>query len=206
MNTLKIKVTLQLKFSPMPFSKFKSWLLEAREKSQLKFPAACCLSTLGLDGFPNARFVSMKSVTDNKFIITGSLSSRKGMELKEDPKAALTFWWEKMNRQIRIQGTVELINSSEADIYFENRNKSSQIISQLSRQGQPLSNFEDFESTIKSKLTDLELEEIKRPGNWGIMALAPMRFEFLTFAESRLHHREYYEKNEGVWKSSLLQP
>lgn len=89
-----------------PFSKFEEWYKEELFKTSVSIPSACCLSTTGLDGYPNARFVSLKSLIDESFVFTGSSDSRKGLELETIPKAALTFWWTETERQVRIQGDV----------------------------------------------------------------------------------------------------
>src|SRR5690625_4291503 len=106
--------------------KFSEWFDEESKRSKVRIKTACCLSTVGMDGFPNVRFVSVKDVSDEGFIITGTVSSKKGVEIELENKVALTFWWTETEKQIRIQGKAEKISDQQADYYFSKRNKESQ--------------------------------------------------------------------------------
>lgn len=189
-----------------PLIKFRHWLSEELEISKDRIPSACCLSTIGTDGYPNARFVALKELKDNNFIITGSLSSRKGMELALVNQVALTFWWTASGRQIRIQGRAKILEREEADKYFAERNRESQIVSMVSQQGQPLPNPEVLNRTyeeIKSRYAD---QTLPRPEDWGGYAIEPLRIEFLDFKPTRFHDRILYERINGEWKKTRLQP
>lgn len=189
-----------------PLIKFRHWLSEELEISKDRIPSACCLSTIGTDGYPNARFVALKELKDNNFIITGSLSSRKGMELALVNQVALTFWWTASGRQIRIQGRAKILEREEADKYFAERNRESQIVSMVSQQGQPLPNPEVLNRTyeeIKSSFAD---QTLPRPEDWGGYAIEPLRIEFLDFKPTRFHDRILYERINGEWKKTRLQP
>ncbi|MFA1773422.1 pyridoxamine 5'-phosphate oxidase family protein [Rufibacter glacialis] len=100
-----------------PFIIFQNWLQEELNLTQVRIPTACCLSTVGLDGFPNARFVSLKEVIDDSFVVTGPINSRKGLEINQINKVALTFWWVESERQVRIQGRASK-NSRKGNSYF----------------------------------------------------------------------------------------
>jgi pyridoxamine 5'-phosphate oxidase len=180
-----------------PIMLFQSWYAEELAISQVLIPSACCLSTIGLDGFPNARFLSLKEVREGKFIITGPLDSRKGLEIDKCLKVALSFWWEGTGRQVRVQGTVKKISAKEADRYFFERNKESQVVATVSRQGMLLEDIEELEQKYHEPL------EINRPAQWGGVAIDPIRMEF---SASRFHRRVWYEKLGEEWKSSRLQP
>ena len=106
-----------------PIALFLKWFDEESAMSEANIPSAVCLSTLGLDGFPNARFVSLKKVRNDSFVVTGPLQSRKGIEIEADNKVALTFWWTGTERQVRIQGGASKITESLATIYFDARNE-----------------------------------------------------------------------------------
>ena len=97
-----------------PLLLFEKWFNDEKKVSNLKLPAACCLSTIGLDGYPNSRFVSLKEISNESFVITGPLSSRKGREIENCSKAALSFWWTSTERQIRIQGNISKISKLSA--------------------------------------------------------------------------------------------
>lgn len=189
-----------------PISKFENWYKEELSRSKVEIPSACCLSTIGLDGFPNARFVSFKSLINNTFIFTGSVKSRKGLELNENSKAALTFWWTETERQVRIQGTCSPLEKHLADHYFSLRNKDSQLISLAFQQGKPISNKSALHEIFNSKKKHYSDEDIPIPADWGGFKIDPLRIEFLEFEQSRLHLRELYSKKGDLWTSEILQP
>lgn len=189
-----------------PITQFNDWYKEELQSSTASIPSACCLSTIGTDGYPNARFVSLKEIKDDSFIITGPLLSRKGIEISAIPKVALTFWWEATQRQIRIQGDASIIDEAEADKYFQERNRESNIVAWASMQGKPINdvhllsqNYHDVEQQFHGKT-------IPRPDNWSGFSIAPIRIEFLLFKPTRFHERTLFEKINSEWKLGLLQP
>lgn len=189
-----------------PFELFENWYKEELFKTSVSIPSACCLSTTGLDDYPNARFVSLKAMDGESFIITGPTSSRKGKELEAAAKAALTFWWTETERQVRIQGDVQPLEAELADFYFKERNLTAQLISNHFDQGEPFDNptlhFEEFKKDMKERDT----QEIERPTNWGGYRINPVRIEFLKFDESRFHIRQLFVKTEHDWQATFLQP
>lgn len=116
-----------------PIIKFQNWYEQELDTNDALIPSACCLSTTGTDGYPNARFVSLKEVDGRQFIVTGPLDSRKCQEVTYKPRAALTFWWPATGKQVRVQGNVKLIDSEDADRYFSERTRESQIVSWVSK-------------------------------------------------------------------------
>lgn len=189
-----------------PLKKFESWFNEERKLSQLRLPAACCLSTIGIDGYPNARFVSLKEVTTTGFIITGTLSSQKGVEIKQKPTAALTFWWTATERQVRIQGDVIEISQEQAIQYFKERNTDSQLVSTVFDQGKTIQDFDTMQELFQQKKVALDISTIEKPKNWSGICIQPKRIEFMDFKTSRLHERTVFEGEIGNWKSYFLQP
>src|SRR5215212_7345014 len=137
-----------------PIEYFNNCLNEERNLAKARIPTACCLTTIGTDGYPNARFVSLKEIIENNFIITGTLTSRKGIEININNKVALTFWWTETERQVRIQGNATIISEKLADKYFAERNRDSQIVSIVSEQGQDLINME----TLNNKYQNIEAQ------------------------------------------------
>lgn len=189
-----------------PIEHFNKWYNEELLLSKVRIPTACCLSTNGIDGFPNARFVSFKEVVDDKFIITGPLTSRKGIEIDTSNKVALTFWWTETERQVRIQGNATKIAEHHADKYFEERNRDSQIVSIVSEQSQEIANIETLTEKYKSIDVKFSGKPLARPENWGGYAIEPIRIEFLEFKPTRFHDRKLYEFIEGKWTIKQLQP
>ncbi len=189
-----------------PFELFENWYKEELFRTSVSIPSACCLSTIGLDGYPNARFLSLKAMDNESFIITGPTNSRKGQEIEATPKVALTFWWTETKRQVRIQGDVQPIDLKLADFYFKERNLTAQFISHHFNQGEPFDNpsssFEEFKKGMKKQ----DAQEIERPPNWGGYRINPVRIEFLKFDESRFHNRQLFLKTENGWQATFLQP
>ncbi|AJW65261.1 Pyridoxine/pyridoxamine 5'-phosphate oxidase [Elizabethkingia miricola] len=185
---------------------FNEGLQKEIQAHKQKLPYACCLSTEGLDGFPNARFVSLKEIRDGEFIITGTITSRKGEEIKNNHKVSLTFWWPEIQQQVRIQGIAAPILGSVLDVYFGQRNRDSQIVSVVSDQGTELNKMEELAFKFDAIASNPEISEIQRPDNWGGYAIAPRRVEFLVFSESRFHDRILYEQNGRLWQKKRLQP
>ncbi|WP_298520460.1 pyridoxal 5'-phosphate synthase [uncultured Kordia sp.] len=189
-----------------PLNLFITWLEEERQQQELRFPMACCLSTIGVDGYPNARFVSLKEVTPEGFIITGTLSSQKGRELKQNPTAALTFWWTATERQVRIQGDVFEISKSQAIQYFKERNRDSQLVSTVFDQGKKIESFEILNEIFQQKKEALTTETIELPDDWSGICIRPKRIEFMDFKTSRLHERTVFEGEIDNWTSYCIQP
>ena len=189
-----------------PLQQFNAWLEEECSQQQLRFPMACCLSTIGIDGYPNARFVSLKEVTTEGFIVTGTLSSQKGLELEQHPTAALTFWWTATERQVRIQGDVSMVSKMQAAQYFKERNRDAQLVSTVFEQGKKIENFETLKDTFQQQKEILEHNIIPLPDDWNGICIRPKRIEFMDFKTSRLHERTVFEGEIGNWKSYCIQP
>ena len=189
-----------------PLLLFEKWFSEEKELSNLKLHAACCLSTSGLDGYPNSRFVSLKEIKNESFVITGPLDSRKGREIENNSKAALSFWWTSTERQIRIQGDVSEIPKSDAKIYFKQRNRDSKIVSTIFKQGQEIQDISYMQKLFEEKKAALKNKEIEQPNNWGGICIKPIRIEFMEFKKSRLHERKLFEQASSGWKMIILQP
>ena len=187
-------------------SLFNNGLEREMQVHKQKLPYACCLSTEGLDGFPNARFVSLKEIRNEEFVITGTLTSRKGEEINYNNKVALTFWWPETQQQVRIQGEARLISGLVLDSYFNERNRESQIVSVVSDQGKELHDLNELILKFDTVANNTEISEIRRPDNWGGYAIVPFRIEFLVFSESRFHDRTLYERKDQIWQKKKIQP
>ena len=189
-----------------PLLLFEKWFSEEKNLNTLKLPSACCLSTIGLDGYPNARFVSLKEIVNESFVITGPLNSRKGNEIENSPTAALTFWWTSTERQIRVQGDVLKIAKPDAQIYFEQRNRDAKIVSTVFEQGKKIQSIAHLQNDFEKQKEELENQEIKCPTNWGGIYIKPIRIEFMEFKKSRLHERKLYQQIDNKWEMIILQP
>jgi pyridoxamine 5'-phosphate oxidase len=189
-----------------PIIIFKQWFDEELKLSKVSIPTACCLSTIGTDNYPNARFVSLKGIFEDNFIITGTLTSRKGIEIRNSNKVAITFWWTETERQVRIQGNATQINSELADKYFSERSRDSQIVSIASNQGQQLNDLNESNEKYQALETTFSNQSLTRPENWGGYSIDPIRIEFLEFMPTRFHNRKLYELIDRQWKKIELQP
>ena len=189
-----------------PIAHFNKWFKEELSITRIRIPSACCLSTSGIDSFPNARFVSLKDVVENKFLVTGPLASRKGIEINASNKVALTFWWTETERQVRIQGHAIEISGQLADKYFAARNRDSQLVSMVSEQGQEINSLEILTEKYESMETSYLNKPLLRPENWGGYLIDPIRMEFLEFKPTRFHDRKLYELTNGRWAIKQIQP
>ncbi len=193
-----------MKIETDPLQLFSEWFQEEITSSKAQIPSAVCLSTNGIDGFPNARFVSFKELRNDAFVITGPLNSRKGVEVKNNAKVALTFWWTETERQIRIQGVATKISEQLANNYFNERDVYSQAVSLICEQGQEIDNPELLEQQVMVRAA--QKTKIPRPKNWGGFAIAPTRIEFMEFKKTRFHDRKLYEKENDAWIIRRIQP
>jgi pyridoxamine 5'-phosphate oxidase len=187
-----------------PIQLFTKWFDEELKLSKARIPTAVCLSSIGIDGFPNARFVSFKELMDNSFIITGPLNSRKGIEIENNDKVALTFWWTETERQVRIQGLATKIAEQLADKYFKERNVNSQVVSSICEQGKKIDNLDDLEKKILERVS--EKTKITRPKNWSGFSIKPIRIELMEFKKTRFHNRKLYEFENDKWNLKQIQP
>jgi len=189
-----------------PIDIFSQWFDEELNLTKVRLATACCLSTIGTDNYPNSRFVSIKGIIENNFIVTGTLTSKKGIEINLTNKVALTFCWTETERQVRIQGNALNIDDKIADKYFAERNRDSQLVSIVSNQGQTLNDIEILNKKYQEIETIFSNQHLARPENWGGYSIEPIRIEFLEFKPTRFHNRNLYELTNGQWTHRALQP
>lgn len=195
----------EISINKNPFIQFAKWY-ESILNSNLNEPTAMMLSTVDINGNPSARIVLLKEFDDSGFVFYTNYESRKGENLKENPKAALTFFLDEQGRQIRIEGTVEKIIRETSKKYFSSRPRESQIGAWVSAQSSVVPN-RDF---LEKKYVELEEkfgnEEIPLPDFWGGYRVIPNYFEFWQGRENRLHDRICYKKENDEWKIFRLAP
>jgi pyridoxamine 5'-phosphate oxidase len=186
---------------------FRRWLDEALH-AQIDEPTAMTVSTVGPDGQPSARVVLLKGLPDDVgFLFYTNYDSRKGHDLATSPKAAMTFFWPGLERQVRVEGTVEKAPESLSTEYFQSRPRGSQVGAWASPQSQPIGSREELEQ--REREVDQRFagqEPLPRPPHWGGYILRPQRIEFWQGRPSRLHDRLLYEKAENGWTRSRLAP
>lgn len=189
-----------------PLEQFATWFEEALN-SALPEPNAMTLATASPSGRPSARIVLLKGVEEGSFVFYTNYESHKGRELDENPQAALVFLWLELQRQVRIEGTVERLSPEASSAYFHKRPKGSQIGAWASPQssiiedrGVLIERQEELEEKYK------ETDELPRPPHWGGYRVIPSRIEFWQGRPNRLHDRVLYTKTEKKWKRERLAP
>ncbi|MCW5520911.1 pyridoxal 5'-phosphate synthase [Aureitalea sp. L0-47] len=191
---------------PHPFLVFTHWFHEYSSKSNSKFTGACVLSTVGEDGLPNARNISIKGLEYPYLIFGSPTSSLKAKEIDANKNVALTFWWEESMRQVRIQGVVSKANDETSNFLFQDRRKEAQVVSLISEQGAELLSWEMLEGRYRIMLEDMKDKEIQRPEHWSGFQIEPFRYEFMEFRKTRLHFRKVFSKKNDGWEMKMIQP
>jgi len=191
-----------------PFEIFNRWLIKAT-RHEINNPNAMTLATAGKDGQPSARMVLLKDVDPHGFVFYTNLESLKSRQLGENPYAALLFHWKTLDRQVRIEGSVEPVTDAEADAYFATRPRASQLGAWASRQSEPLEGWGELEKRIAIYTAKFHVGPVPRPEFWSGFRLRPKRFEFWQQGNFRLHKRFVFTPSEGEkgkWLTQQLYP
>ena len=184
---------------------FDLWLQEAREKEP-KYADAMSLATATKSGVPSVRIVLLKALDDHGFVFYTNLTSRKGSELSENPNAALCFHWKSVNKQIRVEGTVSIVDDTEANHYFASRPRASQIGAWASKQSQFMKDRYEFEKRLDKYAAKFHASDIPRPDFWSGFRLTPSRIEFWHEKQFRLHERNIYLLDGNSWRQEQIYP
>lgn len=187
-----------------PLALFEAWLAEAA-LSEPNDPNAMALATATPDGVPSVRMVLLKEHGPEGFVFYTNAESRKGGEIRANPRAALLFHWKSLERQVRIEGPLEEVSPAMADAYFASRHPDSRLGSAASDQSRPL----DARKTYLGRVEGLRArfgEDVPRPAHWTGFRLAPERMEFWMARAHRLHERREFVRSGEGWASTLLYP
>lgn len=192
---------------PDPIAAFDRWFREATEQHALPFPDAACLATVDPDGWPEGRIVLLKGYDGRGFQFFTNFRSAKGRALDHTPRAALTFYWGDLSRQVRVQGSVVRLPDEESDAYFRLRPRGSQIGAWASEQSAPLASMADLEERARKLEKRWADDPIPRPPHWGGYLIQPRRVEFWQEGPDRLHHRIVFRREgEEDWAVERLNP
>jgi pyridoxamine 5'-phosphate oxidase len=189
-----------------PLEQFKIWFQQALELELLE-PNAMTLATVNPQGQPSARMVLLKDLDERGFVFYTNYNSQKGQHLAENPFAALVFWWDKLERQVRVEGAIEKVLPEESDQYFQSRPLNSQLGACVSPQSQIIENREFLEKNLTKLTQEYQNKKLSRPENWGGFRVIPKVIEFWQGRPSRLHDRLRYKLSaNNTWIRERLAP
>ena len=186
-----------------PFEQFGLWFEQALEQN-VPEPTTMTLATADSQGRPSARIVLLKGFDDAGFVFYTNYNSRKGQDLAVQPWACLNFFWQPLERQVRLNGLMTKVSAQESDEYFHSRPLGSRLGAWVSAQSQPttLAALETNTATVQKKYGD----QPPRPPHWGGYRLAPEYFEFWQGRPSRLHDRLTYQRSGTSWALERISP
>ena len=185
---------------------FEKWWHEA-VNSKIDEVNAMTLATASIDALPSARIVLLKEFNEKGFVFFSNYESYKAQQLAENPKACLVFFWKELERQVRITGLIEKINSKQSDEYFQSRPESSRIGAWASPQSRVIEDRQWLDEKFNELVNKMEGTAIPRPPHWGGYIVKPVVIEFWQGRPNRLHDRIQYTLEEsGEWKIERLAP
>lgn len=187
-----------------PFALFQDWMTVALDAGLVE-PTAVALATCDA-GRPSCRMVLLKGAGPEGFTVFTNGESRKAREMAATGRAALTLWWDRLERQVRIEGTVERVSDADADAYHASRPRPSQIAAWASAQSRTLGSRTELEAKVEETLARFEGQDVPRPPHWGGFRIVPDAIEFWQGRRDRLHDRIVFRRAGGAWTRERLAP
>lgn len=191
---------------PDPINQFNCWFADAKAAG-IPMPEAMTMANATGDGRPSARVLLLKQVDAAGFVFYTNYLSRKARELEANPFAALVFYWQQLDYQVRVEGPVERTSPAESDEYFATRPRESQLGALASPQSDVVAGREILDSRFAELEESYRDRPVARPEHWGGYRLRPERIEFWKSRPGRLHDRLLYERHpDGTWQLTRLAP
>ena len=188
-----------------PIKQISDWLAQA-ELKEPSDPASMSVATVGADGRPSLRMVLLRGIDQRGLVFYTNLGSRKSADIDANPWAALCLHWKSTDRQVRVEGGVEIVSEAEADTYFRTRDRESQIGAWASKQSQPLEGRLKLERRVAKYALKFGVGTVPRPDFWSGYRVAPDRIEFWEKRPFRLHERTQYVRDGEHWVTCRLYP
>ncbi|MBI4499808.1 MAG: pyridoxamine 5'-phosphate oxidase [Gemmatimonadetes bacterium] len=190
---------------PDPVKQFSRWFDDAQHAGLIE-PSAMSLATASRQGIPSVRLVLLKGFDDRGFVFYTNYQSPKARDLLENPQAALAFWWDVLQRQVRISGDVARVSQAESDAYFLVRPVGSRLGAHASSQSSVIKSRDDLERQVEALRKQYADGNVPRPEHWGGFRLTPRMLEFWQGRADRLHDRLRYQRKGGAWVIERLAP
>ena len=191
--------------NPNPVIQLNNWFSKVIELN-ITMPNTMTLSTVDVKGKPSARIVLLKEVDRKGFVFFTNYGSKKAKDMSVNSQVALLFYWKELERQVKIEGTVEKVSRIESEEYFHSRPRESQIAAWVSNQSEIIPDRKYLDEKFEQLQKKFGDGEIPLPEYWGGYRLLPNYFEFWQGRENRLHDRICYKKESNDWKILRLAP
>ena len=188
-----------------PFIQFDIWFEDAK-KIGLKDSNAMNVASASKDGMPSSRMVLLKSYDENGFVFYTNYTSRKSKEIIDNPNVALNFFWDALERQVRVEGKIQKVDPVISDKYYDSRSRLSQLGAHASNQSQTIESYEVITNKLAILEEKYEGKKIPRPEHWGGFVIIPETIEFWQGHEGRIHDRLKFQKEGVGWKINRLSP
>lgn len=188
-----------------PLVQFQRWLDEAAAAKLIE-PTAMALATADAAGEPSVRIVLFKGLHNDGLTFYTSYESHKGGDLAENPRAAIVFWWDALERQVRVEGPVERVPRALSQAYADSRPRASQLAARISRQSHRVASRGELEKRYAAEEAALAGKAVPLSDNWGGYVLKPARFEFWQGRRDRLHDRLCYVRDGAGWRVERIEP
>lgn len=196
---------IEAKMADDPISQFESWFAGV-VTAGLPEPNSFVLATVDANGAPSARALLMKELDAGGLVFYTGLESRKSRAMRSSGRAAATFVWVPLHRQVRFEGTVSEVDASSADAYFATRPRGAQIAAHASLQSEPVVDRKELDARFRALEAEFGDDDIPRPSHWGGWKLSPTSVEFWQGQPNRFHDRVVYSRLGSGWTKLRLSP